>query len=138
MQLKKIGKLKFKIKVIALANKKNTIEYGKKLSRDEVLIMLSDNIQELNHKIKYGKIRDKANARIKNAQVNSLVYLASNYLKGLKDETLDEIKQELLELKNGNISNDDFEQQIIDSVDKGVDLSEIERIESIIESFDGD
>lgn len=124
--------------MIALANRKNTIEYGKKLSRDEVLIMLSDNIQELNHKIRYGKIRDKANARIKNAQMNSLVYLASNYLKGLKDETLDEIKQELLELKSGNISNDDFEQHIIDSVDKGVDLSEIERIESIIESFDGD
>ena len=137
MQLKKIGKLKFKIKVIALANKKN-IEYGKKLSRDEVLIMLSDNIQELNHKIRYGKIRDKANARIKNAQMNSLVYLASNYLKGLKDETLDEIKQELMDLKSGNISNDEFEQHIIDSVDKGVDLSEIERIESIIESFDGD
>ena len=89
--------------MIALANKKN-IEYGKKLSRDEVLIMLSDNIQELNHKIRYGKIRDKANARIKNAQMNSLVYLASNYLKGLKDETLDEIKQELLDLKSGNIS----------------------------------
>lgn len=123
--------------MIALANKKN-IEYGKKLSRDEVLIMLSDNIQELNHKIRYGKIRDKANARIKNAQMNSLVYLASNYLKGLKDETLDEIKQELLDLKSGNISNDEFEQHIIDSVDKGVDLSEIERIESIIESFDGD
>ena len=137
MQLKKMWKLKFKIKVIALANKKN-IEYGKKLSRDEVLIMLSDNIQELNHKIRYGKIRDKANARIKNAQMNSLVYLASNYLKGLKDETLDEIKQELLDLKSGNISNDEFEQHIIDSVDKGVDLSEIERIESIIESFDGD
>ena len=138
MQLKKMLKLKFDLKVIALANKKNTIEYGKKLSRDEVLIMLSDNIQELNHKIRYGKIRDKANARIKNAQMNSLVYLASNYLKGLKDETLDEIKQELMELKSGNISNDEFEQHIIDSVDKGVDLSEIERIESIIESFDGD
>ena len=123
--------------MIALANKKN-IEYGKKLSRDEVLIMLSDNIQDLNHKIRYGKIRDKANARIKNAQMNSLVYLASNYLKGLKDETLDEIKQELMELKSGNISNDEFEQHIIDSVDKGVDLSEIERIESILESFDGD
>ena len=138
MQLKKMWKLKSNIKVIALANRKNTIEYGKKLSRDEVLIMLSDNIQELNHKIRYGKIRDKANARIKNAQMNSLVYLASNYLKGLKDETLDEIKQELLELKSGNISNDEFEQHIIDSVDNGVDLSEIERIESIIESFDGD
>ena len=137
MQLKKMWKLKFKLKVIALANKKN-IEYGKKLSRDEVLIMLSDNIQDLNHKIRYGKIRDKANARIKNAQMNSLVYLASNYLKGLKDETLDEIKQELMELKSGNISNDEFEQHIIDSVDKGVDLSEIERIESILESFDGD
>ena len=124
--------------MIALANRKNTIEYGKKLSRDEVLIMLSDNIQELNNKIRYGKIRDKANARIKNAQMNSLVYLASNYLKGLRDEQLDEIKQELLELKSGNISNDEFEQHIIDSVDNGVDLSEIERIESIIESFDGD
>lgn len=137
MQLIKIGKLKSKIKVIQLANKKN-IEYGKKLSRNEVLVMLSDNIQDLNHKIKHGKIRDKANARIKNAQMNSLVYLASNYLKGLRDEQLDEIKQDLLELRSGNISNDEFEQHIIDSVDKGVSLDEIERIESVIDAFDGD
>jgi len=123
--------------VIQLANKKN-IQYGRKLSRDEVMIMLSDNLQDLNHKIRYGKIRDKANARIKNAQLNSMVYLASNYLKGLRDEQLDEIKQDLLELRSGNISNDDFEQHIIDSVDKGVSLDEIARIESVIDAFDGD
>ena len=120
-----------------MANKKN-IEYGRILSRDEVLVMLSDNIQDLNHKIKYGKIRDKANARIKTAQVNALVYLASNYLKGLRDKDLESIKQDILDLKSGNISNDDFEQIITDSVDTGVGLAEIERIESIIESFDGD
>ena len=34
--------------------------------------------------------------------------------------------------------NDEFEQNIIDNADNGVDLAEIERIESIIESFDGD
>ena len=90
-----------------MANKKN-IEYGKILSRDEVLVMLSDNLQDINHKIKYGKIRDKTNAKIKNAQLNSMVYLAQNYLKGLKDKQLDEIKQDLMELKSGNISNDEF------------------------------
>ncbi len=123
--------------MIGLANKKN-IEYGKILSRDEVLVMLSDNLQDINHKLKHGKIRDKTNAKIKNAQLNSLVYLAQNYLKGLKDKQLDEIKQDLMELKSGNISNDEFERNIIASADKGVDLSEIERIESIIESFDGE
>ena len=132
-----LKKLNFKIKVIGLANKKN-IEYGKILSRDEVLVMLSDNLQDINHKLKHGKIRDKTNAKIKNAQLNSLVYLAQNYLKGLKDKQLDEIKQDLMELKSGNISNDEFERNIIASADKGVDLSEIERIESIIESFDGE
>ena len=65
--------------MIGLANKKN-IEYGKILSRDEVLVMLSDNLQDINHKLKHGKIRDKTNAKIKNAQLNSLVYLAQNYL----------------------------------------------------------
>ena len=120
-----------------VANKKN-IKYGRILTRDEVLIMLSDNLQDINHKIKYGKIRDKTNAKIKNAQLNSMVYLAQNYLKGLKDKQLDEIKEQLLELKSGNISNDEFEQSIIASADNGVDLAEIERIESIIESFDGD
>ena len=123
--------------MIGLANKKN-IEYGKILSRDEVLVMLSDNLQDINHKLKHGKIRDKTNAKIKNAQLNSLVYLAQNYLNGLKDKQLDEIKQDLMELKSGNISNDEFERNIIASADKGVDLSEIERIESIIESFDGE
>lgn len=123
--------------MIELANKKN-IKYGRILTRDEVLIMLSDNLQDINHKIKYGKIRDKTNAKIKNAQLNSMVYLAQNYLKGLKDKQLDEIKEQLMELKSGNISNDEFEQSIINSADNGVDLAEIERIEAIIESFDGD
>lgn len=123
--------------MIDLANKKN-IKYGRILTRDEVLVMLSDNLQDINHKIKYGKIRDKTNAKIKNAQLNSMVYLAQNYLKGLKDKQLDEIKEQLMELKSGNISNDEFEQNIIDNADNGVDLAEIERIESIIESFDGD
>ena len=100
--------------------------------------MLSDNIQDLNHKIKFGKIRDKSNAKIRNAQVNSFVYLCQNYLKGLKDAELESIKQDLMDLKHGNISTDDFEKNMIASVDKGVDLAEIERIESIIESFDGD
>ena len=123
--------------MIQLANKKN-IKYGRILTRDEVLVMLSDNLQDINHKIKYGKIRDKTNAKIKNAQLNSMVYLAQNYLKGLKDKQLDEIKEQLMELKSGNISNDEFEQSIINSADNGVDLAEIERIEAIIESFDGD
>lgn len=137
MQLNKIWKIKFDIKVRTLANKKN-IEYGRILSRDEVLVMLSDNLQDINHKIKYGKIRDKTNAKIKNAQLNSMVYLAQNYLKGLKDKQLDEIKEQLVELRSGNIASDVVESSMINNVDNGVDLAEIERIESIIESFDGD
>ena len=120
-----------------MSNKKN-IEYGKKLSRDEVLVMLSDNIQELNHKIRYGKIRDKTNAKIRNAQVNSFVYLASNYLKGLRDEQLDEIKQELEEFKSGALSKDEFEQHVINTVDTGVSIDEIERIENVVDVFCGD
>ena len=123
--------------VIQMSNKKN-IEYGKKLSRDEVLVMLSDNIQELNHKIRYGKIRDKTNAKIRNAQVNSFVYLASNYLKGLRDEQLDEIKQELEEFKSGALSKDEFEQHVINTVDSGVSIDEIERIENVVDAFCGD
>ena len=137
MQLNKIWKIKFKITGGMMANKKN-IEYGRILSRDEVLVMLSDNLQDINHKIKYGKIRDKTNAKIKNAQLNSMVYLAQNYLKGLKDKQLDEIKEQLMELKSGNVSSDIVESNMINNVDNGVDLAEIERIESIIESFDGD
>ena len=115
--------------MIILANKENIV-YGRKLSRDEVLIMFFDNIQDLNHKIKNGKIRDKANARIKNAQVNSLVYLASNYLKGLKDEQLDEIKQDLLEFKDNGVSNSVMEQNMT-----GVSMDEIKRIESVIDAL---
>ena len=118
--------------MITLSNKENIV-YGRKLSRDEVLVMLSDNIQDLNHKIKNGKIRDKANARIKNTQVNSLVYLASNYLKGLRDEQLDEIKQELLEFKNDNVSTSVMEQHMT-----GVSMDEIKRIESVVDAFSGD
>ena len=118
--------------------KKDEIQYGKILSRDEILTMLSNNIQDLDYKIKNGRIKNQTNEKIKNAQINSFVYLCQNYLKGLKDKQLDDIKNDLLELKSGNISTDDFEKNIINSVDKGVDLAEIERIESIIESFDGD
>jgi len=115
--------------------KREDIQFGKMLSRDEVLIILSDRIQDLNHKIENGRIKNATNEKIKNSQMNSLVYLAQNYLKGLRDKDLEQIKNDLLELKNGNISNDEFEQSIVDSADSGVDLAEIERIESIIESF---
>ena len=115
--------------------RREDIQFGKMLSRDEVLIILSDRIQDLNHKIENGRIKNATNEKIKNSQMNSLVYLAQNYLKGLRDKDLETIKNELLELKSGNISNDEFEQSIIDSADSGVDLAEIERIESIIESF---
>ena len=105
------------------------------LSRDEVLVILSDRIQDLNHKIENGRIKNATNEKIKNSQMNSLVYLAQNYLKGLRDKDLETIKNELIELKSGNISNDEFEQTIIETADNGVDLAEIERIENIIESF---
>ena len=118
--------------------KKDEIKYGRILSRDEVLVMLSNNIQDLDYKIKHGRIKNQTNEKIKNSQINSFVYLCQNYLKGLKDKDLEQIKQDLFELKNGNISNDEFEQSIINNADKGVDLAEIERIESIIESFTGD
>lgn len=118
--------------------RRDEIEFGRILSRDEVLTILSDRIQDLNHKIEYGRIKNATNEKIKNSQMNSLVYLAQNYLKGLKDKDLEQIKNDLMELKSGNISSDEFEQNLIDNTNKGVDLAEIERIESIIESFGGD
>ena len=118
--------------------RREDIQFGKMLSRDEVLVILSDRIQDLNHKIENGRIKNATNEKIKNSQMNSLVYLAQNYLKGLKDKDLEQIKNDLMELKSGNISNDEFEQNLINNADNGVDLAEIERIESIIESFDGD
>lgn len=123
--------------MIALANKKD-IEYGRILPRDEVLVMMSDNIQDLDYKIKNGRIKNQTNEKIKNSMVNSFVYMCQNYLKALKDKDLEQIKMDLMELKSGNISNDEFEQNLINNVDKGVDLAEIERIESIIESFNGE
>ena len=118
--------------------RREDIQFGKMLSRDEVLVILSDRIQDLNHKIENGRIKNATNEKIKNSQMNSLVYLAQNYLKGLKDKDLEQIKNDLMELKSGNISSDEFEQNLIDNTNKGVDLAEIERIESIIESFGGD
>lgn len=118
--------------------RREDIKFGRILSRDEVLIILSDRIQDLNHKIEYGRIKNATNEKIKNSQMNSLVYLAQNYLKGLKDKDLEIIKNDLMELKSGNISNDEFEQSIINNTSSGVDLAEIERIESIIESFSGE
>ena len=125
--------MELKMEVLEMP-KIDEIQHGRILSRDEVLTMLSDNIQDLNHKIKYGKIRDKTNAKIKNAQVNSFVYLAQNYLKGLKDRQLDEIQKELVELRSGNVSMDDFHQSVVENT--GIDMDEIQRIETIIESFE--
>ena len=123
--------------MIVLA-KKDVIEYDRILTRDEVLVRMSNKIQEIDYKISNGRIKNQTNEKIKNSMLNSFVYLCQNYLKGLKDKQLDEIKEQLMELKTGNISNDEFEQSIINSADSGVDLAEIERIESIIESFDGE
>lgn len=137
MEHKEIENINFDIAGDGMSNRKN-IQHGKILTRDEVLVMLSDNIQDLDYKIKNGRIKDKTNEKIKNAQVNSFVYLCQNYLKGLKDRDIQLLKHDILELKNGNISTNDFEKNMIASVDNGVDLAEIERIESIIASFDGD
>lgn len=134
MEHNHIGKLKFKITGDNMA-KREDIQFGRILSRDEVLVILSDRIQDLNHKIEYGRIKNATNEKIKNSQMNSLVYLAQNYLKGLRDKDLETIKNDLMDLKSGNISNDEFTNNIIESADKGVDLAEIERIENIIESF---
>ena len=121
--------------MIQLANKKD-IEYGRILPRDEVLKMMSDNIQGLDYKIKNGRIKNQTNEKIKNSMVNSFVYLCQNYLKALKDKELDSIKQDLVELKSGNITVDEFEQNMV--ANTGVDLAEIERIESIIDAFGGE
>lgn len=134
MEHKQFGKIKFEITGDNMV-RRDELKFGRMLSRDEVLTILSDRIQDLNHKIEYGRIKNATNEKIKNSQMNSLVYLSQNYLKGLRDKDLEQIKNDLMELKSGNISNDEFEQNIIDRVDKGVDLAEIERIENIIESF---
>ena len=118
--------------------KKDVIEYETILSRDEVLTMLSNNIKDLDYKIKNGRIKNQTNEKIKNSQMNSFVYLINTYLKGLKDRQLDQIKADLLELKSNNITDSEFEQRLNNDVDTGVDLAEIKRIEAIIESFDGD
>lgn len=118
--------------MIQLANKKD-IEYGRILQRDEVLVMMSDNIQDLDYKIKNGRIKNQTNEKIKNSMVNSFVYLCQNYLKALKDKDLEQIKEDLVDLKSGNITFDEFEQNIV--ANNGVDLAEIERIESIIDAF---
>ena len=122
------------IKVRALAMHDN-IEYDRLLSRDEVLIRMSNKIQEVDYKISNGRIKNQTNQKIKNAMVNSFVYLCQNYLKGLRDKDLDNIKQDLLELKQGNITTSEFGDNVI--ANSGVDNKELERIEAIIDGFDG-
>lgn len=65
--------------------------------KEEILNILEQNIKNLNDKYNNGRVRNKDNEKVKVQQFRALVYACDIYLKCIKTNELDELK-DLLEL----------------------------------------
>lgn len=81
-------------------NKELQIEVVSKISREEVLNILSDNILKMNKKIQRGQIRDNEKEKIRIQQFKAIVYGCNTFNNILKDEQMDMILEELESIKS--------------------------------------
>lgn len=75
------------------------IEVLSKMSREEVLNILSDNILKMNKKIQRGQIRDNEKEKIRIQQFKAIVYGCNTFNNILKDEQMDMVLEELQSIK---------------------------------------
>lgn len=86
-----------------MSKRKNTdlqIEVVSKISREEVLNILSDNILKLNKKIQRGQIRDNEKEKIRIQQFKAIVYGCNTFNNILRDEQMDMVLEELESIKS--------------------------------------
>lgn len=86
-----------------MSKKNNTdlqIEVVSKISREEVLNILSDNILKLNKKIQRGQIRDNEKEKIRIQQFKAIVYGCNTFNNILRDEQMDMVLEELESIKS--------------------------------------
>lgn len=69
-------------------------------SRDIVMMMLQDGMDECHYKIKNGRIRDEEKERVRQGYLSELSSLANAWRRLEKDRSLAEMEDEIEELKS--------------------------------------
>lgn len=68
--------------------------------RDAVLRLLEDLVREAYDKAKNGRVRDAENERVRQGWFKTVGYLAGQYRQLVKDEDLEELQEDLENLKS--------------------------------------
>lgn len=96
-------------------------------NRDEILKILSSEIDTLNKKIKSGRINNPENEKIRVNQHRALIYGCNTYNSILKDNQLDELAKELKNIKLSLLDKNYSEKDLNE---------ELELVESILETLE--
>lgn len=94
--------------------------------RDKILELLSESIKNIKHKIDNGRIKDEKKEKLKIEQYRSLVYSCNTYNSILKDKQLDDLDNQLTELKTLLINQ---------QYNNEATTEEIEEVEEIIKEL---
>lgn len=69
-------------------------------NRDQVLALLRDLIEQAHDKAQNGRVRDADNERVRQGWYRTVGYLAGQYRQLVKDQELEEMQEQLKQLKD--------------------------------------
>lgn len=103
-----------------------TNEKAEIFDRDKILELLSESIGKLKNKIDNGRIKDEKKEKLKIEQYRALIYSCNTYNSVLKDKQLDDLDNQLTELKTLLINQ---------QYNNEATTEEIEEVEEIIKEL---
>jgi len=68
-------------------------------SRDEVLSLVEDGLREAHRKVESGRVYDPENEKVRQGWLRTLGYLAGQYRQLRRDEDLEQMRQEIADLR---------------------------------------
>ena len=68
--------------------------------RDEVLALVEDGLREAHRKVESGRVYDPENERVRQGWLRTLGYLANQYRQLRRDEDLEQMRQEIDDLRD--------------------------------------
>ena len=68
--------------------------------RDEVLALVEDGLREAHRKVESGRVYDPENEKVRQGWLRTLGYLANQYRQLRRDEDLEQMRQEIDDLRD--------------------------------------
>lgn len=68
--------------------------------RDEVLALVEDGLREAHRKVESGRVYDTDNEKVRQGWLRTLGYLAGQYRQLRRDEDLEQMRQEIADLRD--------------------------------------